>query len=210
MSMLLAIGAACRSQRASLSAADVSRAHHHTSLRTRIGPFTIARPRGPNYAITQVSFQLSSRHDAGRAWNRQDPVKLELITTLSGPAGYPARAFATDLARDRAQGRTVRWHPDRSPGRRRRPETGPGQQIADQIEDGRRQIFSGIVFGNIAAAVVPDVLDANTSTSAPTPPRRASPARTATRTISSPPGKMTGKAKARARSRPRSVTRRSS
>ena len=90
----------------------------------------------------------------------QEPVKIELITTLSGPAGYLGQdirdgfqlAFEMpDLAGVKAQ---IMVEDDGM-------KPGQAKQIADRfIKTNGVKIFTGIVFGNIAFATVPDILDA--------------------------------------------------
>jgi branched-chain amino acid transport system substrate-binding protein len=92
-----------------------------------------------------------------------DPVKIGLITTLSGPAGYLGEdirdgfKLATELKNGPFDGIPIEifveddnWKP------------GQAKQIADRfLKTNDIKIFTGIVFGNIATAVVPDILDAN-------------------------------------------------
>ena len=90
----------------------------------------------------------------------QEPAKIGLITTLSGPAGYLGQdirdgfqlAFEMpDLAGVKAQ--IIVEDDGMKPGQ--------AKQIADRfIKTNGIKIFTGIVFGNIAFATVPDVLDA--------------------------------------------------
>jgi branched-chain amino acid transport system substrate-binding protein len=90
----------------------------------------------------------------------QEPVKIGLITTLSGPAGYLGQdirdgfqlAFdMPDLAGVKAQ---IMVEDDGM-------KPGQAKQIADRfIKTNGVKIFTGIVFGNIAFATVPDILDA--------------------------------------------------
>jgi len=92
----------------------------------------------------------------------KDPVKIGLITTLSGPAGY--------LGADIRDGFMLAVDMKGGPFEGNKPEVlieddglkpGQAKAIADRfLKTNNAKIFTGIVFGNIAAAVVPDVLDA--------------------------------------------------
>ncbi len=95
------------------------------------------------------------------AWAK-DPVKIGLITTLSGPAGY--------LGADIRDGFMLAVEAKGGPFEGNKPEVlieddglKPGQAKATVdrfLKTNNVKIFTGIVFGNIAAATVPDVLDA--------------------------------------------------
>jgi branched-chain amino acid transport system substrate-binding protein len=92
----------------------------------------------------------------------KDPVKIGLITTLSGPAGY--------LGADIRDGFMLAVEAKGGPFEGNKPEVmieddgikpGQAKAIADRfLKTNNAKIFTGIVFGNVAAAVVPDVLDA--------------------------------------------------
>ncbi len=92
----------------------------------------------------------------------KDPVKIGLITTLSGPAGY--------LGADIRDGFMLAVEAKGGPFEGYKPEvmieddgvkTGQAKAIADRfLKSNNAKIFTGIVFGNVAAAVVPDVLEA--------------------------------------------------
>ena len=99
---------------------------------------------------------------AGSPALAKDPVKIGLITTLSGPAGY--------LGADIRDGFMLAVEAKGGPFEGNKPEVlieddgikpGQAKSIADRFLKGSNvKIFTGIVFGNVAAAVVPDVLDA--------------------------------------------------
>ena len=92
----------------------------------------------------------------------KDPVKIGLITTLSGPAGY--------IGADIRDGFLLAVDLKGGPFEGNKPEIlieedgmkpGQAKSIADRfLKTNNVKIFTGIVFGNIAAATVPDILDA--------------------------------------------------
>jgi len=94
----------------------------------------------------------------------KDPVKIGLITTLSGPAGY--------LGADIRDGFMLAVEAKGGPFEGNKPEVmieddgmkpGQAKSIADRfLKTGNVKLVTGIVFGHVAAAVVPDVLDAGT------------------------------------------------
>src|SRR5471032_1885381 len=93
----------------------------------------------------------------------KDPVKIGLITTLSGPAGYLGQGIRDgfQLAIE-LKGGPFDGIPTEVLVEDDGLKPGQAKQIADRyLKTDGVKIFSGIVFGNIAAAVVPDVLDAN-------------------------------------------------
>ncbi len=92
----------------------------------------------------------------------RDPVKIGMITSLSGPGGYLGQDIRDGfrLAVDNADGRLggvpvqlVVEDDGAKPGR--------GRQIADRLLQSQNvRLFTGIVFSNVAGATVPDILDA--------------------------------------------------
>jgi len=88
----------------------------------------------------------------------QEPVKIGLITTLSGPAGY--------LGQDVRDGFMLGIEQPGTPKTQVLVEDDgvkPGQAKATVdrfLKTQNVKIFTGVMFGNVAAAVVPDVLDA--------------------------------------------------
>lgn len=92
----------------------------------------------------------------------QKPVKIGMITTLSGPAGYLGQDIrdAIQLAINMEGGKlggvpvTLEVQDDGL-------KPGQGKQIAEKMlsNDGIK-LFTGIVFSNVAGATVPDILDA--------------------------------------------------
>ena len=92
----------------------------------------------------------------------RDPVKIGMITSLSGPGGYLGQDIRDGfrLAVDNAGGRLggvpvqlVVEDDGAKPGR--------GRQIADRLLQSQNvRLFTGIVFSNVAGATVPDILDA--------------------------------------------------
>ena len=91
----------------------------------------------------------------------QQPLKIGMITTLSGPGGYLGQDIrdAFQLAIDLEGGKlggvpvTLAIEDDAL-------KPGQGKQIAEKFmkNDGIK-LLTGIVFSNVAGAVVPDVLD---------------------------------------------------
>ncbi|MCA1299481.1 ABC transporter substrate-binding protein [Stappia indica] len=91
-----------------------------------------------------------------------DPVKIGMITTLSGPAGYLGQDIRDgfQLAIDLEGGKLgdvpveVLVEDDAL-------KPGSGRQIADRfLNDEGVKLFTGIVFSNVAGATVPEILDA--------------------------------------------------
>lgn len=91
----------------------------------------------------------------------QSPVKIGMITTLSGPGGYlgadirDAFQLAIDLEGGKLGGVPVQLMVEDDG-----LQPAKGKQIADKFlkSDGAK-LLTGIVFSNVAGAVVPDVLD---------------------------------------------------
>jgi branched-chain amino acid transport system substrate-binding protein len=92
----------------------------------------------------------------------QQPVKIGVITTLSGPNGYIGQdirdglKLAVDLEGGKLGGVPVELvvqDDEFKPGQ--------GKQIADRLlKDDKVKLFTGIVFSNIVGATVPDIVDA--------------------------------------------------
>lgn len=91
-----------------------------------------------------------------------DPLKIGFITTLSGPGGYIG-ADARDgfqLAID-FEGGKLGGHPVSLVVEDDGLKPGQGKQVADRFIKGEKiKLVTGIIFSNVAGAVVPDVLDA--------------------------------------------------
>ena len=105
-----------------------------------------------------VAFALSGVASAGA----QQPVKIGLITTLSGPAGYIGAYIrdAFQLAID-AEGGKLGGVPVQLIVEDDGFKPGHGKQVADRfLKTENIKLFTGIVFSNIAGATVPDILDA--------------------------------------------------
>jgi branched-chain amino acid transport system substrate-binding protein len=92
----------------------------------------------------------------------QQPLKIGMITTLSGPGGYLGQDIRDgfQLAIDREGGKLggasvqVIVEDDGL-------KPGLGKQIAERfLSNEKIKLFTGIVFSNVATAVVPDILDA--------------------------------------------------
>lgn len=92
----------------------------------------------------------------------QEPVKIGFITTLSGPAGYLGQDIrdAFQLAID-AEGGKLGGIPVQLLIEDDGLKPGLGKQIADRfMKTDNVKLFTGIVFSNVAGAVVPDIVDA--------------------------------------------------
>jgi branched-chain amino acid transport system substrate-binding protein len=92
----------------------------------------------------------------------QQPLRIGFITTLSGPAGYLGADIrdAFQLAIDKEGGK-LGGIPVQLVVEDDGLKPGQGKQIADRmLKTERIRLFTGIVFTNIAAATVPDILDA--------------------------------------------------
>ncbi len=92
----------------------------------------------------------------------QDPVKIGMITTLSGPAGYLGQDIrdAFQLAID-LEGGTLGGVPVEVMVEDDGLKPGNGRQIADRmLSNDDVKLFTGIVFSNVAGATVPDIVDA--------------------------------------------------
>ena len=92
----------------------------------------------------------------------QQPLKIGLITTLSGPAGYigadirDAFQLAIDIEGGKLGGIPVQLIVEDDGFK-----PGQGKQVADRfLKTDNIKLFTGIVFSNIAGATVPDILDA--------------------------------------------------
>ncbi|HEX3441208.1 MAG TPA: ABC transporter substrate-binding protein [Pseudolabrys sp.] len=92
----------------------------------------------------------------------QEPLKIGMITTLSGPGGYLGQDIrdAFNLA-VKMQGGKLGGVPVSVIVEDDSLKPGQGKQIADRmLKNEHIKLLTGIVFSNVAGAVVPDVLDA--------------------------------------------------
>lgn len=90
-----------------------------------------------------------------------EPVKIGMITTLSGPAGYLGQDIRDgfQLAID-AGGGTLGGVPVAVMVEDDALKPGNGRQIADRFLNNEGvKLFTGIVFSNVAGATVPDIVD---------------------------------------------------
>jgi branched-chain amino acid transport system substrate-binding protein len=91
----------------------------------------------------------------------QQPVKIGFITTLSGPGGYLGQDIrdAFQLAID-AEGGKLGGVPVQLSIEDDGLKPGQAKQIADRMmkSDGIK-LFTGVVFSNVASAIVPDIVD---------------------------------------------------
>ena len=92
----------------------------------------------------------------------QDPVKIGMITTLSGPAGYlgqdirDAFKLAIDMEGCKLGGVPVALQVEDDG-----LKPGQGKQIAEKMVTNEGiKLMTGIVFSNVAGATVPDIVDA--------------------------------------------------
>jgi len=95
--------------------------------------------------------------DAGK-----EPVKIGMITSLSGPGGYLGQDIRDgfQLAIDGAGGK-LGGVPVQVVVEDDAAKPGQGKQIADRLLQNQNiKLFTGIVFSNVAGATVPDILDA--------------------------------------------------
>lgn len=91
----------------------------------------------------------------------QEPLKIGMITTLSGPGGYLGQDIrdAFNLAIE-MQGGKLGGTPVQVVVEDDALKPGQGKQIADKfMKTDKIRLLTGIVFSNVALAVVPDVLD---------------------------------------------------
>jgi branched-chain amino acid transport system substrate-binding protein len=92
----------------------------------------------------------------------QAPLKIGVITTLSGPGGYLGAEVrdAIDLAIELEGGKLGGW-PVQTVVEDDGLKPGQGKQIADRfLKSDKIKLFTGIIFSNVAGATVPDILDA--------------------------------------------------
>ncbi|WP_295809464.1 ABC transporter substrate-binding protein [uncultured Nitratireductor sp.] len=92
----------------------------------------------------------------------QEPVKIGMITTLSGPAGYLGQDIRDgfQLAIDAEEGK-LGGVPVELLVEDDNLKPGNGRQIADRFLNNEGvKLFTGIVFSNVAGATVPDIVDA--------------------------------------------------
>jgi len=88
-----------------------------------------------------------------------DPVKIGMITTLSGPAGYLGQdirdGFKLAMEGGKLGGIAVELLVEDDG-----LKPGQGKQIAERfLEDAQVKLFTGIVFSNVAGATVPEIVD---------------------------------------------------
>ncbi|MDH6229783.1 branched-chain amino acid transport system substrate-binding protein [Mesorhizobium soli] len=89
----------------------------------------------------------------------QDPVKIGMITTLTGPAGYLGQdvrdGFKLAMEDGRLGGVPVELVVEDDG-----LKPGQGKQIAERfLNEDKIKLFTGIVFSNVAGATVPDIVD---------------------------------------------------
>lgn len=119
----------------------------------------IGRGIGIGAAVGALLLGMGAGLDTASA---QTPLKIGMITTLSGPGGYlgqdirDAFQLAIDLEGGKLGGVPVQVLVEDDG-----LQPGKGKQIADKFlkSDGIK-LLTGIVFSNVAGATVPDILDA--------------------------------------------------
>ena len=89
----------------------------------------------------------------------EDPVKIGMITTLSGPAGYLGQdvrdGFKLAMEDNKMGGVPVELLVEDDG-----LKPGQGKQIAERfLSESGVKLFTGIVFSNVAGATVPDIVD---------------------------------------------------
>ncbi|WP_118135567.1 ABC transporter substrate-binding protein [Oceanicella sp. SM1341] len=88
-----------------------------------------------------------------------DPVKIGMITTLSGPAGYLGADIRDGFALAMKDG-TLGGVPVELMVEDDALKPGQGRQIAERFMTNEDvKLFTGIVFSNVAGATVPDIVD---------------------------------------------------
>ncbi len=91
-----------------------------------------------------------------------EPVRIGMITTLSGPAGYLGQdirdgfQLAIENSGGTLGGQTVELIVEDDG-----LNPGNGRQIADRMLSQGIDLFTGVVFANVAAATVPEILDSD-------------------------------------------------
>ena len=113
------------------------------------------------WSLRSLLFGIALAGLAASAVCAQQPVKIGLITTLSGPAGYLGADIRDGfLLAAEMEGGKLGGVPVQVLVEDDGFKPGQGKQIADKLlkTDGIK-LFTGIVFSNIVGATVPDILD---------------------------------------------------
>ncbi len=113
--------------------------------------------------VTTIVGALTAALIGATAAVAQEPLKIGLITTLSGPGGYLGQDIrdAFNLA-VKMQGGKLGGVPVSVLVEDDGLKPGQGKQIADKmLKNDKIKLFTGIVFSNVSGAVVPDILDAD-------------------------------------------------
>jgi branched-chain amino acid transport system substrate-binding protein len=112
--------------------------------------------------MRSILFGIALAVTAASAACAQEPVKIGLITTLSGPAGYLGAdirdgfQLAVEMGGGKLGGVAVAVLVEDDGFK-----PGQGKQIADKfLKTEKIKLITGIVFSNIVGATVPDILDA--------------------------------------------------
>ena len=103
-------------------------------------------------SATAIALLATASHAA-------DPVKIGMITTLSGPAGYLGQdirdGFKLAMEGGKLGGVAVELLVEDDG-----LKPGQGKQIAERyLDDAQVKLFTGIVFSNVAGATVPEIVD---------------------------------------------------
>jgi len=112
--------------------------------------------------MTAMTMLLAAQIGWAVPGTAQEPIKIGVITSLSGPGGYLGQdirdgfQLAIDVGGGKLGGVPVQVLVEDDGAK-----PGQGKQIADRfLKNDKIKIFTGIVFSNVAGATVPDVLDA--------------------------------------------------
>ncbi|TAN11298.1 MAG: ABC transporter substrate-binding protein [Rhizobiaceae bacterium] len=111
-------------------------------------------------SISMLSAAVLALGISGAA-RADEPLRIGMITTLSGPAGYLGQdirdgfQLAIDQNKGKLGGQTVELV-TQDDGLK----PGNAKQIADKMLDEGIKLFTGVVFANVAFAAVPEILDA--------------------------------------------------
>ncbi|MDB5651497.1 MAG: transporter substrate-binding protein [Hyphomicrobiales bacterium] len=114
-------------------------------------------------SVLRKAFVAAAAMFVATGVSAQEPLKIGMITTLSGPGGYLGQDIrdAFNLAIE-MQGGKLGGTPVQVLVEDDALKPGQGKQIADKfMKTEKIKLLTGIVFSNVALAVVPDVLDSD-------------------------------------------------
>lgn len=110
--------------------------------------------------LKTISLTLAACAAMATAASAEDAVKIGMITTLSGPAGYLGQdirdgfQLAIDAEGGKLGGEAVELVVEDD-----NLKPGNARQIADRMLSEGTKLFTGIVFSNVAGATVPEIVD---------------------------------------------------